>query len=78
MQRPWRVLLSAFTGLLSLLSYRTQDHQPRDGTTYNGLSHPSLMKKMPTDMLMARSNRGIFLTKVLLPKELAYVKLTKN
>ena len=27
----------ASTGLLSLLSYRTQDHQPRDGTTHNGL-----------------------------------------
>ena len=24
-------------GLLSLLSYRTQDHQPKDGTTHNGL-----------------------------------------
>jgi hypothetical protein len=24
-------------GLLSLLSYRTQDHQPRHGATYNGL-----------------------------------------
>ena len=28
MQRPWRALL---TGLLGLLSYRSQDHQPRDG-----------------------------------------------
>ena len=27
-------------GLLSLLSYRTQDHQPRDGTTHNGPSLP--------------------------------------
>ena len=26
----------ASPGLLSLLSYRTQDYQPRDGTTYNG------------------------------------------
>jgi hypothetical protein len=34
MQRTWRVLL---TGLLSLLSYRPQDYQPRDGTTHNGL-----------------------------------------
>jgi hypothetical protein len=34
MQRPWRVLLTGFLlGLLSLLSYRTQDHQPRDETT---------------------------------------------
>jgi hypothetical protein len=37
MQRPWRS--SAYwissPGLLSLLYYRTQDHQPRDGTTQN-------------------------------------------
>jgi hypothetical protein len=26
----------ASTGLLSLLSYRTQDFQPRDGTTHKG------------------------------------------
>ena len=26
--------------LLSLLSYRTQDYQPRDGTTHNRPSHP--------------------------------------
>jgi hypothetical protein len=30
----------ASLGLLSLLSYRTQDYQPRDGTTHNGPSHP--------------------------------------
>ena len=29
--------LACFHGLLSLLSYRTQDHQPRDSTTHNGL-----------------------------------------
>jgi hypothetical protein len=28
---------------LSLLFYRIQDHQPRDGPTYNGLSPPLLM-----------------------------------
>ena len=33
-------LLACFPWLLSLLSYRTQDHQPRDGTTHNGPSHP--------------------------------------
>jgi hypothetical protein len=27
---------------LSLLSYRTQDYQPRDGTTHNGLGPPTL------------------------------------
>jgi hypothetical protein len=35
MQRPWRDVLYwlASLGLLSLLSYRTQDYQPRDGPT---------------------------------------------
>ena len=42
MQRPWRDVTYwlASPGLLSLLSYRTQDYQPRDGTTHNGPSHP--------------------------------------
>jgi hypothetical protein len=41
-------LLVCFCGLLNVLSYRTQDYQPRDGTTHNGLSHPwSLIEKMP-------------------------------
>jgi hypothetical protein len=37
MQRPWRDVTYWLTspGLLSLLSYRTQDYQPRDGTTHN-------------------------------------------
>jgi hypothetical protein len=41
MQRPWRNVLYwlASPGLLSLLSYRTQDYQPRDGTTHKGPSH---------------------------------------
>ena len=38
MQRPWWGVL--LTGLLSLLSYRTQDHLLRDGTTHNRLSVP--------------------------------------
>jgi hypothetical protein len=35
MQRPWRDVTYwlAFPGLLSLLFYRTQDYQPRDGPT---------------------------------------------
>jgi hypothetical protein len=39
-QRPWRDVSywPASPGLLSLLSYRTQDYQPRDGTTHNGPS----------------------------------------
>ena len=33
--------------LLSLLSYRTQDYQPRDGPTHSGLGLPtSIIKKM--------------------------------
>jgi hypothetical protein len=28
------------TGLLSLLSYRTQDHEPKDRATHNGLGPP--------------------------------------
>ena len=32
----------ALHGLLILLSHKTQDHQPRDGSTHNGLG-PSLL-----------------------------------
>jgi hypothetical protein len=40
--------LLASLGLLSLLSYRTQDYQPRDGPTHKRPSHPwSLIEKMP-------------------------------
>jgi hypothetical protein len=40
MQRPWRDVTYwlASPGLLNLLSYRTQDYQPRDGTTHKGTS----------------------------------------
>jgi hypothetical protein len=42
MQRPWRDVTYWLSspGLLSLLSYRTQDYQPRDSTTHNAPSHP--------------------------------------
>ena len=42
MQRSWRgaAYWLASPGLLSLLAYRTQDYQPRDGTTHSGPSHP--------------------------------------
>jgi hypothetical protein len=49
MQRPWRGAASCLSPhvFLSLLSYRTQDHQPRDGTTYNSLARPpSITKKI--------------------------------
>jgi hypothetical protein len=40
MQRPWRDVLYwlASPDLLSLLSCKTQDNQPRDGPTHNGPS----------------------------------------
>jgi hypothetical protein len=40
-QRPWRSAAYWFASpdLLSLLSYRTQDYQPRDSTTHNGPFH---------------------------------------
>jgi hypothetical protein len=50
MKRPWKDVTYwlASPGLLSFLPYRTQDHQPRDGTTHNGPSHPwSLIEQMP-------------------------------
>ena len=55
------------SGLLSLLSYRTQDHQPRDGTTHNELgSPPSItnLEKAPTGLSTARAYGGIFLSEV--------------
>jgi hypothetical protein len=41
MQRPWRSTANwlPFHGLLNLLSYTTQDYQPRDGTTHHGLRY---------------------------------------
>ena len=49
-QKPWRdaAYWLASHALLSLLPYRTQDHQPRDGTTMaKDLPHGSLIEKMP-------------------------------
>jgi hypothetical protein len=41
MQRPWRDVsyCLASPGLLSLLSYRIQDYQPKDGPTHKGPPH---------------------------------------
>ena len=51
MQRTWRgaTYWLGHHGLLNLLSYKTQDHQPRNGTTHKGLGPPqqSLIKKTP-------------------------------
>jgi hypothetical protein len=40
-QKPWRnaAYCLASPGLLNVFSYRTQGHQPKDGTTHNGPSH---------------------------------------
>ena len=62
MQRPWRNAVYYWLaphGLLSLLSYRTQVHQPRDGTP-----HQSLIKKMPSSWILQRQflNRGSLLS----------------
>jgi hypothetical protein len=40
-------------GLLSLLPYRTQDHQPNDSTSHNELDQ-SLIKKMPYSQVLWR------------------------
>jgi hypothetical protein len=77
-QRPWRdaAYWLAPHGLLSLLSYRTQDHQPRGSTIHNWLGLlPSVtnLKKCYT----AGSYGGIFLTEVFFSQTtLACVKLT--
>jgi hypothetical protein len=49
MQRPWRgaAYWLASPGLLSLLSYRTLDHQPRDGPTHNGMATPTMSWNHP-------------------------------
>lgn len=43
MQKLWRSAVYWFTshGLFSLLSYTTQGHLPRVGTTYRGLGSPT-------------------------------------
>jgi hypothetical protein len=52
-------LLAFFPGLLCFISYRTQDHQTRDGTTQNGLSQLyHQLRKCPT----AGSHGGTFPT----------------
>jgi hypothetical protein len=44
-------LLFVHHGLIILLSYRTQNHQPRDGTTHSGLSpQPSFIEKNPPQL----------------------------
>jgi hypothetical protein len=61
MQRPWRVLL---TGFLSLLSYNTQGHEPREGTTHNDLGPfpQSQIRKMSDRLAYSPSYVGSFST----------------
>ena len=72
MQRPWRSAAYRLApyGFLSLLSYRTQDYQPRDGPAHSGLvltktgwalSHQSLIIR-PSGLSTARYYEGIFLS----------------
>ena len=55
--RPWRTAAYWFSlyGLLNL-SYRTQDQQPRVGTTHNGLDplHQPLIKENPYSQILWR------------------------
>ena len=47
MQKQWPITACWLPphGLLSLITYRTQDHLPRDGTTHGGLDPPPLLLK---------------------------------
>jgi hypothetical protein len=63
MQRPWMgaAYWLSLHGLLSLLSYRIQNHLPRDSTTHHGLgSLPSITKKMSYDLPTDWSYENIF------------------
>jgi hypothetical protein len=62
MQMPWRgaVYCLALHGLISLLSYSTEDHQPRDGTTHNGLTPPPI-KRLNKEMFYRIAYSLIFL-----------------
>ena len=67
-------------GLLSLLSsYKTQDHQPRDGPTHNELviPHQSLIKKLLGRLAYSQISWRHFLTEApFCLMTIAYVKLT--
>jgi hypothetical protein len=76
------VLLTGFPphGLFSLLSYRTQDHQPRDGTTHNVLGPPTSIinqENGPTD-LPTGNLMEVFSQLNLLFPEVSCVTVTEN
>jgi hypothetical protein len=83
MQRPWKgaSYWLVLHGLPSLLSYRTQDHQPRYGPTHNRLGppHQSQMKKMPYSLAYRLILWGHFLSLgFLLSDDSTLLKLTKD
>lgn len=57
MQRLWR-------SVISLLPYRTLDHQPRGGPARNGLSipHQSLVKEIPSRLAYGQTLQRYFLS----------------
>ena len=67
-QRPWRSVAYwiAPRGLLSLPSYRTQDHQPRMVPPTMGWAppHQTLIRKMLSGLPSTQYNGGIFLTEI--------------
>ena len=69
-------------GLLSLLSYITQDHLPRDGTAHSGLSPPTPIinqEKGSPAMPTGQSDGGMFSVEVLSSQmTMACVELTKT
>jgi hypothetical protein len=65
-QRSLRTLFAGLFphGLLSLLSYISQDHLPMGNATHNGLSPPVSIinqKNIPIDLVTGQSDRDIFL-----------------
>jgi hypothetical protein len=66
MQRLWRsaAYWLASSGFLSLHSYRTQDHQPRDGTIHHELSPPPSITNWENALTTA-SHGGISSTELL-------------
>lgn len=82
-QRPLRkdVYWLVPHGLLSLLSCKTQDHQPRVGTTHSGAGHPphqSSVKKTPDKQARWQSEGGNSLVEAFLfPGNSILIKLTR-
>lgn len=77
MQRPWRGVACwlASPGLLIPPSYRTQDRQPRDGTTHHGLGPPTMVTKWE-DVLQLNLMEAFPHLRLLSLVTLAHVKLT--